>query len=78
MAMVLPSPVDPNVLRDDLWDNPNLTDAQREALNGLSDDAITGALEEAFRSHEEMFYTVLDGVRSTAQARLLRDLGLAG
>ena len=63
--------LDADVLREDWVDRPGLTDEQRTALNALSDEVITAALDEATG---EFFWSVFDDVRGDATAYLLADL----
>lgn len=68
----LPNPREPEVLREDWIDHPDLTPAQRERLRHVPDEILAEELGRAFRAYEDTFLWVLDSTRNDATAALLR------
>lgn len=62
-------------LRDDWWDNPDLTQEQVDALDRLGDSVLEDALESATSKYDwNTYFTLLDEVRGEATRRLLGSL----
>ena len=61
-----------DALRDEIEDNPGLSENDRERLLALDSETLASGLEEVFRSYEDTFYQMLDSMRSDAIDALLR------
>jgi hypothetical protein len=78
MAMTrrLPDLTDPEVLRDDWTDHPDLSPEEWTALGQLPDDVLVDALADAVDMDE--YLSLLDRTRETATRALLRRLQVSG
>lgn len=73
------NPITVEMLRDDWYDNADLTDAEYVLLGGLSDETLQDALDHAFTDYQDMWWHVLDNTRGDATRALLggrKELGL--
>lgn len=73
------NPITTEMLRDDWSDDPNLTEDEVALLSNLSDETLQDALDHAFGTYEDVWYSMLDEVRGMATRRLLgtrKELGL--
>lgn len=62
--------IDVESLRADIWDDPQWTSEQRDALLHLPDEVLSDALEAAFEPYEDYWLMVLDNTHSDAARAL--------
>lgn len=65
-----------SIISDDVVDNPNLTPEQVAHLEGLTDEQLSEALDDAVKLWEDEIFQILDNLRGTAIHRLLDAAGL--
>lgn len=73
------NPITADMLRDDWWDDPRLTQDEVDLLQNLSDEALQDALDHAFTQYEDRFFAMVDEVRGDATRALLgarKELGV--
>lgn len=60
-------------IRQEIEDNPNLTEEEVEAIENATDDQIADALRANWHTVEDLFFQAHDTLQSMATAHLLID-----